>query len=196
MERHGNRLSRDFPPYAASVGWYAEALAALAEGMPYPGAEGRHPNRTLIAGSAATEWLIVPVAGSASALKSTAGRPLLLSNHGDWPRRHLAALEAAYGRTPYWPHYSPELASILTDPGTTLSGLCRSIDTFVRRVIPIEDTAAAIAGGRLHCHIGAPVHPWPRHRPLPPEVEISTLSVLDLLFCRGAEAILTLAPPL
>lgn len=188
-------MTRDFPPYAASVAWYAEALNALVSGMSYPGAVGKHPNRTLIAGASSGEWLTVPVAGGAHALKSKSGRPIMLSDHGGWQRRHLAALETSYSRTPYWAHYSPYIADILCEPGDTLAGLCRRIDAFVRKAISLDQTAADIRSGRLTCRVEIPTK-WHRHRGLPSDITASDLSILDIIFCCGPEAILAFAPTL
>lgn len=183
-------LSRDFPPYAPSVAWYARALAALRDGAPLPGAPLRHPNRALISATSGTEMLTVPVTGSASALKSPG--ELYLSAHGNWPRRHLAALEAAYGRTPFWCHYAPAFARILLNPPATL----RELNTALHKMA-LKALLGSIAPSELP-HILPPgdVSPWPRHRPLPSATDHRSLTVFDLLFCRGPEAILTLAPAL
>lgn len=183
-------LNRDYPPFAPSVAWYADALAALRGGAKLPGAPLRHPNRALIAGANGTEMLSVPVVGSSSALKRT--DELYVSAHGEWPRRHLAALEAAYGRAPFWCHYAPAFARILLNPPATL----RELNTTLHEMA-LKALLGCILPSELP-HILPPgdVPLWPRHRPLPAGTDHRSLTVFDLLFCRGPEAILTLAPAL
>lgn len=183
-------LTRDYPPFAPSVAWYADALAALRCGAPLPGTPLRHPNRTMIAGPNGTELLSVPVAGSSSALKRT--DELYVSAHGEWPRRHLAALEAAYGRTPFWSQYAPALAGILLEPPPALRELNTTLHEMALKALLGQITPSQLP----HILPPACIPLWPRHRPLPGGVNHCGLTILDLLFCQGPEAILTLAPAL
>lgn len=54
--------------------------------------------------------LTVPVAGGSSAAKRLPPDRLTISGHGDWTRIHLGALDAAYGKEPYFQHLFPAMA--------------------------------------------------------------------------------------
>ena len=55
----------------------------------------------------------MPVAGGSSAAKRLKPSQLEISDHGDWTRIHLGAIEAAYRREPYFQHFFPEIASVI-----------------------------------------------------------------------------------
>lgn len=57
--------------------------------------------------------LTVPVVGGSSAVKRLKPESLEISGHGDWTRIHLGAIEAAYGKEPYFEHFFPEIASLI-----------------------------------------------------------------------------------
>ncbi len=59
--------------------------------------------------------LTVPVVGGGSAAKRLKPSDLEISEHGDWTRIHLGAIEAAYGREPYFQHLFPEIAKVIAD---------------------------------------------------------------------------------
>lgn len=64
--------------------------------------------------------LKVPVEGGASVLKNAENEPLL-SEHGKWRREHIGALQASYGKTPYYEHLMPEIKAVYDDSvGITL----------------------------------------------------------------------------
>lgn len=73
--------------------------------------------------------LTVPVAGGSSATKRLRPASLKISDHGDWPRLHLGALDAAYGKEPYFQHLFPEIASEITGYPKELSTLNRNLMT-------------------------------------------------------------------
>ena len=57
--------------------------------------------------------LTVPVVGGSSSAKRLKPAQLEISDHGDWTRIHLGAIEAAYGREPYFQHLFPEIEEII-----------------------------------------------------------------------------------
>lgn len=75
----------------------------------FPFSRQGHHNRARIRASQGTQWLTVP--------RRHAGRPLALTEvevvDDGWPRRHLAAVRAAYGMAPYYDHVAPGLAALL-----------------------------------------------------------------------------------
>ncbi len=102
----------------------ASANALLAAGGHSP---GREMTRTAVrpcgvtrAGASADDGemlLSVPVAGGAAALKRLSPEELHVSLHGSWPRIHRGAINACYGRTPWFPHFQPLFAPLLSDSG-------------------------------------------------------------------------------
>lgn len=80
------------------------------------GLKTRDYTRTLIESNAPEGIVLtVPVVGGSSAVKRLKPEQLEISGHGDWTRIHLGAIEAAYGREPYFQHLFPEIAVLLTD---------------------------------------------------------------------------------
>lgn len=74
----------------------------------------RDYTRTRIESNAAEGMVLtVPVVGGSSAAKRLKPEDLEVSGHGDWTRIHLGAIEAAYGREPYFMHIFPEIASVI-----------------------------------------------------------------------------------
>lgn len=55
--------------------------------------------------------------------------------HGNWPHVHLGAMEAIYGRTPYYQHVMPAVRNALQEPPASLMELNallhRAISTFL-----------------------------------------------------------------
>lgn len=125
------RASDVITPYCAPVEWYRGVAEAFA-------AARRHPNRALFGGDT---LLTVPVEGGARALKAHArgsGMALQVSLHGRWPHVHLGALEALFGRTPFFPHYFPDVAEIISRPPALLADLTGGIDRIVRRALNLD----------------------------------------------------------
>lgn len=130
------------PPYLASTRWYAEWLRAVRNGLSdaegcieanrLTGIKGKDFSRTSIASGDEVITLSVAVAGGAGKLRNMAdpGRALL-SLHGNWPHVHLGALEAVYGRAPFYSHLRPELQAIYTSLPDCLGELNRCLHLVV-----------------------------------------------------------------
>lgn len=60
---------------------------------------------------------------------------LIMSEHGNWRHVHLGALEASYGRTPFFGHLFPDIKRIYEEPLTRLEdfnvGLLEVIEDFI-----------------------------------------------------------------
>lgn len=107
-------------PFAPSAAWMAEMLRQEAEGQDslqsrlaanrLCGIEGKDFARCEIEG----RRLTVPVEGGGSQLKRRLASPML-SEHGKWQREHLGAWNAAYGRTPFYPHLMPMLEEVYAE---------------------------------------------------------------------------------
>lgn len=156
-------------PYLASAEWYGVWICRMIEGFDETVAASeatsatilkpRELCRTCIAAPGGTVLLSVPVAGGASAVKRGPAEALRISEHGDWPRIHLGALETAYSRTPFYPHLMPLLRDAVTGHGEMLRDfnltlhriLCRfsgidRISEFRTAVINADDRLIQTAG--------------------------------------------------
>lgn len=95
-------------PYLPSLTWMQADEAGRA------GMSPRDFSRTLVASNSPGGMVLsVPVVGGAPALKRLKPVQLQVSSHGDWPRVHLGAIEAAYGREPFFQHLFPGMAEII-----------------------------------------------------------------------------------
>ena len=95
------------PPYLASTAWM-QGKVDLKK------LKTRDYTRTLIESNAPEGMVLtVPVTGGSSAVKRLKPELLEVSAHGDWTRIHLGAIEAAYGREPYFQHLFPEIAAVI-----------------------------------------------------------------------------------
>lgn len=98
------------PPYLPSLAW----LIRKGSGLTNPPMKTRDYTRTLIESNSPEGMVLtVPVVGGSSAAKRLKPEQLEISSHGDWTRIHLGAIEAAYGREPYFQHYFPDIAGII-----------------------------------------------------------------------------------
>ena len=105
------------PPYLASTAWLQGNPSARS-------LKTRDYTRTVIESNSHEGMVLtVPVAGGSSAAKRLKPSQLEISDHGDWPRIHRGAIEAAYGREPYFQHFFPEIASAINHYPQHLSTL-------------------------------------------------------------------------
>lgn len=118
-----------------------------------------------------------------------------ISLHGRWWEVMKTTLESAYGRTPFFEFIGDEFTEIITDPArfTTVAELNRQFDMAIRRCLDIkkEVTYEPLA---LPSYEKIPeFNPAPYWQVRADKFGfISGLSILDLIFNLGPEAILTL----
>lgn len=123
-------------PFLPAAGWVSEYMNLISLGVSETEARSAATGKCGIAGKSfarcqiATGPLTVPVEGGASRLKRKDANPLV-SEHGKWRREHLGAINAAYGRTPYFIHLMPEIEEAYSDTeGLTLEQFnSRLLDT-------------------------------------------------------------------
>lgn len=131
-------MVRPVVPYAASLRWYKEWFHCREEGMTDPmaiseanrvcGIRGKDFTRTSIGPSDAPLQLSMAVEGGSSRLKRPgAEHHAAISLHGNWPHVHIGALEARYGRMPYYQHIIPSLKFLLQNMPATLMELNQNI---------------------------------------------------------------------
>lgn len=123
-----------------------------------------------------------------------------ISDHGKWWDVHRVALESAYGRTPFFEFYIDPLLPMLTegvvDRYPTLRSLSEAWDGWIRRILllPAPVEAESVEADRMFTLL--PEHATEAPQPTHWQVRadrlgfISGLSVLDLIFNLGPEAIL------
>lgn len=146
----GNRGSLPVP-YMASAGWYgvylrgrlAGATDAEASAMATAAVISRRRDlcRTLVKGGGSQPPLLltVPISGGATAVKRCAPGSWSVSDHGRWTDIHLGALEAAYGSTPYYPHFAPLIRSLLSHPHESFASLSAEIHRIALRAMQLEE---------------------------------------------------------
>lgn len=117
-----------------------------------------------------------------------------VSTHGAWWDVHRVALESAYGRTPYFEFYIDRLLPMLTVSVTERFPLLRDLaeawDGWIRQ--RLELPAAPLIGPAAGPDRHQPVTAWPPYWQVRADKLgfIAGLSVLDLIFNLGPEAVL------
>ena len=162
--------------------------------------KGGYRNRCEIAGANGLLTLSVPLLQG-----KHRGQPIQeveIDNRKDWARRHWQSIRSAYGRAPFFDFFAADIATVLATPYPTLWELNERLFAVVRSALdlPIEWSAtnafAPAPAGVIDIRDkaasrqppGFTAHPYPqlfreKHGFLP------DLSILDLLFCTGPEAV-------
>lgn len=134
-----DKITIGFPPYLPTTVWCRGGE------MPCKVNHGRFLTRTRIWSNAPGGMVLtVPVEGGATAVKSQKPHMMRISGHGDWTRIHLGAIEAAYGKEPYFQHFFPEIAEIITRYPTELEALNRSLLSAILRLSDYDDQIEGI----------------------------------------------------
>lgn len=177
-----------------SSAWYAAWLKSRCDGTDdatsilavneIMSVSGKDFSRCRIAGPQGDLMLSVAVEGGAKMLKQRRNLAVaMLSEHGNWHHVHIGALEAAYGRAPYYIHYMPALRDAILAGGLSLRDFNMRLHKEIVRMLG-ADTA-------LHMNVGMD-EAW-RSRGEEVAKTISPgLSVVDALMRFGPETILAL----
>jgi hypothetical protein len=189
------------PTFCGSVATYA-AMAACAKVVVDASARYNKREKALhrcsIEGPNGVQRLTVPLQ-KPQEWHSTRIADVLVSTHGDWWHVHWGALEAAYGRTPFFEYYADDLRPWFSGKVEHLVDLDMGIHRFCLSVLDlpldshtlVEDSAELPADGvRItHSDIATPPYYqlWADRFGFTPD-----LSVLDLIFNLGPEAALYL----
>lgn len=111
-------------PYLAPASYYRP-------GAECPGTPAR-PNRCALGDGTK---LTVPIEGGRTAIKRDAPELWQVSEHGNWRHVHCGALEALYGRTPFYRHYAPALTDVIADKAlTSFADLCGALHEATARL--------------------------------------------------------------
>lgn len=69
----------------------------------------------------------------------------MISDHGRWRQEHLGAINATYGKTPYFPYIFPELEKIYWEKSNgSLGEFNRELFEFVYRFLDVDSIRKAI----------------------------------------------------
>ena len=173
--------SSGIPPYLASTSWMQGKVSPKTF-------RTRDYTRTLIESNAPEGMLLtVPVVGGNSAAKRLKPEDLMVSDHGDWTRIHLGAIEAAYGREPYFQHLFPEIVSLIEEHPQQLSHLNFLLEEKMLRFIDYHDAIGHVTDLRK----SNPERCTAIARRLEAKIEPSH-SFLESLFRLGPDAIFLL----
>lgn len=121
----------EFPPYMASAQWYAVWLKSISNGMNeidaiqtanrVNGIERKELVRCrIMTGKGESLLLSMAVEGGSRKLREiNKEQGLSLSAHGNWRKNHLGALEALYGKTPFYEHIMSGLFPVFKNQDLT-----------------------------------------------------------------------------
>lgn len=170
-------------PFAASPEWYAAWLRARLAGADdaaaceaacaelRPGAKDLR--RAAIAAPQGSMWLTVPLAK---------GPGLRISDHGNWPHVHLGAINAIYGRTPYFPYLYDALSDVYGHIPGTLPEFAAAIHTLIISWLDTDAAMMALTAGSAVRRTAEEL-----------KTKVNTrLSILDPLFRFGKDTLLML----
>lgn len=125
----------NIPTYLPSTVWFQNKTEPVVP-------KTRNYTRTLIDSNKAEGMILtVPVVGGSSAVKRQKPSQLKISGHGDWTRIHLGAIEAAYGKEPYFQHLFPQIASIISNYPQQLAELNVLLMSSMLDFLNFEETA-------------------------------------------------------
>ena len=134
----------DCVPYLAPAKWYARWLQARIDDCMEPIAEanaviipGRDFARCTITDKAGHKMMLsAAVEGGARQLRSPHNmRGIRLSDHGDWRRAHPLAIDACYGRAPFFQHISDLIFPVYQNKET--GSLCEFCNEMHRVVVSL-----------------------------------------------------------
>ena len=198
------------PTYFGPIQWYQKVVRHdpvwVDHGEPFR--KQSYHNRCLIMTSNGPQALIVPVAsGKPYAQDSTP----LISNHGKWRHEHWNALCTAYGDSPFFLYYADDIRPFFEEEHWTnlfdfnldiTRKICELLEIIPPQPFTSKDTAMNLSEEETpRRYVIQPKHPLPDPDFQPrPYFQVyrqrhgfqPNLSILDLLFNMGPEAILYL----
>lgn len=123
-------------PWLASLSRYASEL----EGKPATPPRRRWNRALILTPPGRKELLTVPVCGGIGAVKHADPLTWQTDDSRNWRHVQCGALNAAYGRTPFFRHFFPEILAVIGDTSdTSLASLARRIDMKVKEALAMED---------------------------------------------------------
>ena len=156
-------------------------------------------NRCVIAGPNGTQILTIPVEKTSG--QKTLMRDLRISDHGNWRHLHWNALESSYGKSPFFEYYADDLCPFYTERRWTyLVDFNMQLTLKLLELLDID-----IRPTLTDSFMATDLHQWAepsalQRLPFVPYYQVFSqrhgfiphLSIVDLLFNMGPEAVLSL----
>lgn len=167
--------------------------AQLAAGaVPDAPPKGRYNRATLCGADGRELQLTIPVTGGINAVKYGDPHSWHCADDKKWRHRHLGAINAAYGRTPFFQHIFPEIEAVITDTSENSvevlnARLYGAMEEFMqlRRLMPQLATGNVETHRKVAAELFAAI-------PAPPQ----GVSALHYIFHLGPEAAICALAPL
>lgn len=196
--------------YAGSVGYYAAMLhfgSVVVDASEHYARDHRYLNRMEISTVNRRQSLSLPLQ---KPHRDMAVDSIVLSEHGNWRHNQWGALFSAYGRTPFFDYFADDLHALYVDVQCcSLYSFCRRLHEMIVDFLDLPITTdyvlssdcSAISGQLHDLRDTKPFLAWEsRHVRTVEYYQIwgdrigfqTQLSILDLLFNEGREAIFTL----
>lgn len=184
------------PQYCGPASYYASMArheaVCIADGLRYD-KRFKSTHRCTIPGNHGMITLTVPTVKPHRA--DARWDDVMVSDHGAWWSEHLTALESTYGRTPYFEFYVDDFRQIIGPQaaGRRLTDFDGDLDRLIRRLLglptEVRHSAEATHPDSLCDH--TPDLSIKRYWQVRPTEQAATgqISVLDILFCIGPEAL-------
>lgn len=170
-------------PYLPSIQWYRSYVAHMLGAVGTPRLP-QHFCRATVVAPFGRCTLSVPVEGGRRLITASRYSSLTLSEHGNWRHTHWNTIASAYGSTPFFHYFAPELEAIYSRRFSKLSDLCAALHNV------IDNTASLTTNISWLCsHPGTDIHA------ASPQADDPSLSILHLLCLSGPLSIFALLPP-
>lgn len=190
-----------FHPYMASTEWYSAYLQGRLKG--YSDSEStalanfsvetyhdrKNLFRTTIAGTHGQSPMLLSVPILGGSRKGGKSGPPELSQHGRWQAIHLGAIKAGYGGSPFFPHIYPSLERILKNRCGEFATMSEELHQTVLRIMALEEN---IDG--LRVLESEDLERFIQLKKDKSKGVIQEMSVFDVIFRKGREAIFSLLP--
>lgn len=160
-------------------------------------------NRCHIAGANGMETLSIPIESNSG--KKYAIRDVRLSDHGNWQQAHWRALQSAYNSSPFFEYYADDFAPFYEKKCSFLWDYNWELLTLIFELLDMQPEIQFTENYRLEYNDKADfreiIHPKKEsvtaaktyYQVFAPKLGFKAdLSIVDLLFNMGNEAILTL----
>lgn len=160
-----------------------------------------HRNRCSVLTTNKVDVLSIPVKGYEAACPT---KDIKIDYNQDWVRRHMGCLKSAYGKSPFYEYYAPELIQTYHKKFTYLVDLNYELLTICLRLVGIKKNIAYNLSGHFESENEVvndislinnkkSTNAYKYYQPVPYYQTfgndfVSNLSIVDLIFNMGPEA--------